>query len=197
MKKTSNSFVSVAANATGFASNVSGAAWALTANVAGDGLAHKVTIHGDAATNHSAKTATIVGTDANGRPQTETGLALPNGVATVTSTKYFKAIESVTPSATIGTDTMDIGWAADSVTPWIDVLNDKNPEAPFNLGFAVAIDSGTPTYSIQNSYDDSAAFTHATVAAKTDAQQGGITVPCSSVRVLFTAAGGVTLTTVQ
>lgn len=197
MKKMTRSYTSEAANATGFASNVTGATWTLTETETPDGLAHKVTIHCDAATNHSAKTAIIVGTDANGRAQTETALALPNGVATVTSTKYFKTVESVTPSATIGADTMDIGWAADAVTPWIDVLNDKHPDAPFNLGFAVAIDSGSPTYSIQNSYDDSAAFTHATIAAKTDAQQGSITVPCSSVRVLLTAAGGISLTLVQ
>lgn len=196
MKKTTNTYTAAAANATGFASNVTGASWALTNLLTSDNLAHKVTIHGDAATNHSGKTATIVGTDANGRPQTETGLALPNGAVTVTSTKYFRSIESVTPSATIGGDTMDIGWAVDAVSPWQDVMGTRE-DGPFNLGFATAIASGSPTYSVQNSYDDESAFTHATVAAKTDAQQGGITVPCSSVRLLLTAAGGVTLTTIR
>ncbi len=134
-----------ALNATGYASNVSGASWALD-SVAGpyDGLAHQVTIHGDAATNHSGKTAIITGLDAEGREQTETIAALPNGVATVTSTKYFKSISSVVPSATIGEDTMDIGWNAVCQTP--SYVVDCYSESAANI--SVTAGGTSVTYSI-------------------------------------------------
>lgn len=106
-----------ALNATGYVSNATGATWPLDSTTGpADGMAHQVTIHGDAATNHSAKTAVITGTDAEGKAQTET-VNLPNGVATVTSTKYFATVTSVVPSATIGADTMDVGWNAACVSP--------------------------------------------------------------------------------
>jgi hypothetical protein len=94
---------------TGFASNVTGAAFTLTATSCTDGLAHQVSIRNDAVTNHSGKTIDLVGTDANGDALTET-ITAPAGAATVESTKYFKTLTSVTPSATIGSDTFDIGW---------------------------------------------------------------------------------------
>ena len=53
-------------NLTGFASNVTGATWTLTATSSGDGLAHQVTIRNDTANDHSGKTATLVGTDPEG-----------------------------------------------------------------------------------------------------------------------------------
>lgn len=104
------------ANLTGFLSNATGSTWTLTATVTADGLAHKVTIKNDSATNHSAKTALLTGTDSADAAQTET-VALPNSSATVTSTKSFKTLTTVVPSATIGGDTMDIGWATLLPTP--------------------------------------------------------------------------------
>jgi hypothetical protein len=108
----------VAASLTGYASNATGATWTLTATTPGDGLAHPVTIKNDSATDHSGKTTIITGTGAEGQAQTET-LNLPGTSATVTSLKYFKTVTSVVPSATIGADTMDIGWTAAGVTPLI------------------------------------------------------------------------------
>jgi hypothetical protein len=96
------------ANTTGFASNVTGASWALSNTIAPS--AQLVTIRGDTATNHSAKTALITGTTAGGAAQTET-INLPNGTDIATTTKEFKTVTSVVPSATIGASTMDIGWA--------------------------------------------------------------------------------------
>jgi len=105
-----------AASLTGYASNATGVTWPLTATTAGDGLAHPVTVKNDSVTDHSAKTMILAGTDAEDRPQTET-MNLPGTSATVTSVKYYKTLESVTPSATIGADTMDIGWTAVGYTP--------------------------------------------------------------------------------
>jgi len=186
---------SVAANVTGLLSNATGAAgagWALTANAAGDSLAHLITIKGDAVTDHSAKTAIITGT-LYGVAQTET-VALPNGTATVTSTKYFSTVTSVSPSATIGADTMDIGWAAGSVSAPASM---RLSRIDFMMGFGCTIDSGTPTYGVQQSYDGANWFNHAAVTNETTAQAGEIITPVEAVRLVFTAAGGVTFTGLQ
>jgi len=61
-------------------------------------------------------TVTIVGTDAYGNAQTESGLALAQTGATVTSTKHFKTIVSIDYPAADGTDaTVAIGAAASQV----------------------------------------------------------------------------------
>lgn len=104
------------ANLTGFASNVTGAAFTLTASVSGDSLAHQVSIRNDSATDHSGKTVTLVGTDHLGRALTEV-VTGPAGSATVESSGYFLTLTSATPSATIGADTFDIGWVDEFVTP--------------------------------------------------------------------------------
>lgn len=186
---------SVALSLTGFASNVTGATWALSATDSGDSLAHKVTIRNDSATDHSLKTALLTGTDANGNVQTET-LALPNNAATTTSTKFFKTLTSIVPSASIGADTMDIGWAAASVTAWTFV--DAWTET-FNLGFGCSVDAGSPTYSVQHSYDGGNAnpFTHSVVSAKTQAAEGSYTSPIRALRLAWTAAGTVSMSAIQ
>lgn len=192
MKRLTYSYTSGVASVSGFANNVTGASWAITTAAPTDGLAHLLTIHGDAATNHSGKTAAIVGLDENGVAQTETIAALPNGATTVTSTKYWSSVTSVTPSATIGADTMDIGWSLTSVTPWVPVAN-YTCHAAFNLGFVVQVTAGAPTYTVQATYDDSLAVDHATVVAQTTTQEGAYTAARSSMRIKFTAAGSVTL----
>lgn len=106
------------ANLTGFASNVTGAAFTLTATTSGDSLAHQVSIRNDSATDHSGKTVTLVGTDHLGRALTEV-VTGPAGSATVESSGYFLTLTSATPSATIGADTFDIGWVDEFVTPAI------------------------------------------------------------------------------
>src|SRR3990167_3846942 len=116
------------ANLTGFLSNATGATWTLTATNSGDFLAHQVSIRNDTANDHSAKTAILTGTDADGKAQTET-VALPAGSATVESTKYFLTLTSVVPSATIGVDTMDIGWVDEFVTQTIPLNHYANNAA--------------------------------------------------------------------
>jgi hypothetical protein len=99
------------ANASGFAAAVTGATWTLTSTAPTDGHERLVTITGLTATDHSGLSATITGTDANDLVQTET-VTLPNGAVAVTSTYYFKTVTNVSPSETIGADTMNIGWNA-------------------------------------------------------------------------------------
>lgn len=177
-------FTLAAANLTGHASNVTGAVWAIATGSAGDGVAHHVTIRNDSITNHSAKSITLTGLDANGRAITET-LAAPNTSATVTSTKAFKTLLTATPSATIGADTFDIGWAATGHTPYIDL----NPRMiPFAASVAVYLVSGAANFDVQHTYEeapteDSVVFGQTALAAKTASVDGSFTAPVTGVRL--------------
>lgn len=127
-----------------FASNVTGATWTLTTSTITNGMAHQVTIRNDAVTDHSGKTALITGFYGI-YPITET-VTLPAGSATVKSTKYFTSITSIVPSATIGTDTMDIGICEISITTFI-----KNNWRGDNQGICTSLVSGVTAidYTIQ------------------------------------------------
>ena len=179
------SYNSAAASVAGLASNVTGATWALSANSAGDSIAHKITIKGDMATNHSAQTAVITGTF-YGTPKSET-INLPNGVATVTTTGYFDTVTSVVPSATIDADTMDIGWAAAAVGSHI-VLPEAAP-----VGIGVDVVSGTPAYGLQLNYGGDAWFDHATITSEIAAADGSVLYPVAALRMIFTGASNVSL----
>lgn len=135
------------ANLTGFASNVTGATWTLTATAATDNLAHQVSIRNDSATDHSGKTAILTGTCPDGRTLTET-VTLPAGSATVESTNYFLTLTSVVPSATIGADTMDIGWV-DEVSSSTFPLNWRSSEVAISTGV-----TGTINYTLQQTFDN-------------------------------------------
>lgn len=187
MYKFKHSYTSAAASPTGLASNATGATWTLSANDSGDGLAHPITIRNDSVTDHSGKTAEIVGTGPNGQAQTET-LDLPAGSATVRSAKYFLSVSSVIPSATIGSDTVDIGWADESVSPWLSLRKSQ----PFSASFSVSVDSGSPQWSVQHAYGGETAFDHPSSNI-----YGEYHAPISAIRLAFTAAGGLTLTVMQ
>ena len=186
---------SVALDANGLADDIAyvDGGYVLTANDAGDDLAHLITILGNAATNHSGKTFTITGTGPDGKTLTE-GIAGPNGVATVTSTKHFLTVTSVTVSATTGGDTFDIGWNAVAVSAWHYLTNNKYEKVL--IGFGCEVVSGSPTYTVQHAYGDAnmTAFNHNSVAAETTSQNDGYTTPIMAVRLYWSAAGRVRMT---
>lgn len=144
------SYTPAALNATGFANSVAvggDLTYPLSATTAGDGLAHQVTFKGDAATNHSAKTVTIVGTDADDRAQS-VGIAGPNGAVTVTTTgTYFKTVTRVSISSTTGADTFDIGWDQVSVGPTIPLEWRSNAPAGIHVDV-----SGTINWTIEQTF---------------------------------------------
>ena len=136
------------ANLIGFASNVTGAAFTLTANTSGDGLAHQVSIRNDTANDHAGKTITLVGTDADGKALTEV-VTGPGVSATVESSGYFLTLTSATPSATIGADTFDIGWVDEVRTQSIPV----NWRAP--VGARIGVDvTGTIDFTVNETYEN-------------------------------------------
>ena len=136
------------ANLTGFASNVTGAAFTITTTATSDGLAHQVSIRNDSATDHSGKTVTLVGTDADGRAQTEV-VTGPGTSATVESTKYFKTLTSATPSATIGADTFGIGWVDEVASQTIPLNWRSNTPALVHV-----VVTGTINYDIEATLQD-------------------------------------------
>lgn len=170
------SYTVAAASLTGHASNVTGASWTIATAKAGDGLAHHVTIRNDAATDHSAKTITLLGVGPNGEALTET-LAAPGVSATVTSTFAFYSLTSATPSATIGADTFDIGWAATAQTPWVDMHT-----APATAAVSIG---GTINFDIQHTYDEAnaGAVAFTAEAGKTANTEHLYTTPVRAVRV--------------
>lgn len=175
---------------TGYLSNATGATWTLSSTSAGDGLAHLVTIRNDTANDHSLKTAVITGTDQDGKVLIET-LALPGVSATVTSTKYFLTVTSVVPSATIGADTMDIGYSDVCVGPTYPVNYRQNP---VNIGMQITI-TGTISYTIQHTLDDpfsssqSAVWAnHDSLAAATASADGNYAYPLRAVRLLINSS---------
>jgi hypothetical protein len=193
MQKINLNYTSSAASLTGFASNVTGAAFTLTTLVTDDSLAHKVTLRNDTATDHSAKTVTITGSY-DGMAVTEV-LAMPAGSATATSANYYDTLVSVVPSATIGADTMDIGWAAASISPWT-WFRPEAGETGFSFGFGCTV-TGSPGYSVQYTFDGVTAFNHADVVTETTSQAGVISSPVGAIRLIFTANGGVNLSGIQ
>lgn len=114
------------------------------ATSAGDGLAHRLNI--TSGNNISALTITITGTDENGVAQTE-DVTGPNAT-TVESTKYFLTVTSVAISATLGSNTMDVGWVDEFVTPTV----------PFDyhvddVAVRVVV-GGTINYSVNKTFGD-------------------------------------------
>jgi hypothetical protein len=192
------SYTVAALNATGYVSNGGASPWTLASSGPGDGLAHPVTIHNDSATDFSLLHATITGTDAEGRVQTET-IHLPNthggGSDTVTSTKY-----SITHDATIVAETLDAGWTAVSYTP-------AYPAAVYpHDGPLVGVDVGATTinYTVQQTNEQ--IFTGTPVTFWTTLQAAGTAstlnqalIGTTAVRVLINShtAGVFSLTVSQ
>lgn len=199
------SFTPAALNATGLASAVaySGGGYALSATTMADSLAHIVTITGLAATNHSAKTFTITGTDANDATLTE-AIAGPNGAVAVSSTLHFKTVTSVTVSATTGADTFNIGWTAVAVSQTCP-LNWRDENYQVALGVII---TGTINVTVQHTVDglhgeyvtQPSWFPHSFLASITASADGNYDFPAVATRLLInsvTAGATVVLAVVQ
>lgn len=204
MRKTYQSYTNTALDADGIAAGVaySGGGYPLSADGPGDNLAHQITITGLAATDHSGKTFTVTGTDANGDPLSE-GIAGPNGAVAVTTTRYFATVTSVTVSATTGADTFNIGWNANAVGANIYLDLARSPV--INAEVFCRVPSGSPTYSIEYTADDTPGgtddttswLTHPTITGKSATFDGQITSAVVAIRLKMSAAGPVNLTVVE
>ena len=67
--------------------------------------------------------------------------------------------------------------------------------SPFNVGFGVVV-TGTVTYTVQHTFDNPQTvasptwFSHPTIAAKSDNQDGNYAFPVAAVKLLVTASTG-------
>ena len=85
------------------------------------------------------------------------------------------------------------------------ILSVDPRQAPFSVGFAAVITSGTPTYSVEYTYDDVQQasptpvwFAHTAASGATTSKDGAITSPCAAVRVTISSGSGtVRLVTLQ
>ncbi len=141
------SWTLAAAHADGYLSGATGAGpWTTILFQPGDGGAHQVVVV--SASDLHAITLTFVGTDADGRPLTESILG-PNAT-TIYLTKYFQTMVSVTASATLGQNTMDVGWTALAYSPTYPVA--IYPQAGPAVGITLV--SGTTVYTKQQTNDN-------------------------------------------
>lgn len=129
-----------------------GAAIVPTTTATTDGLAHIVTLTSAGGVDLSTLSFALVGTDADGKTQTDTIAAGPNGT-TVSSAKYFKTLTSVTPSATMATKEMTIGIGAASLTPTVALERRSIAAAALTVET-----SGTINYTAQETIGDVFAY---------------------------------------
>lgn len=143
MRPFSKTYTPADADADAIVDGGTGASLTLASSNAGDDLAHQLNFTSTA--NLSSITFTITGTDADGVIQTE-DVTGPNNT-TVESTKYFLTWISIVPSATLGANTVDIGWVDEFVCPSI----------PMNVYASKAmlrtLVNGTITYTMQHTLD--------------------------------------------
>ena len=112
-------------NAQGFTST--GAAVAPTTTSTTDGLAHKVTLTAPVQATLAGITFTIIGTDGGSNPVQES-LVGPASGAVVATSRQFKTIVSIQPSATMGAGagalTLAVGILAnEATTAWVNLEN--------------------------------------------------------------------------
>lgn len=136
-----------------FALEVTGDTWNLTENESPLGVAYQVSLENLSATDHSDKDWVIVG-ELYGISQTET-LTMPAGLATVETSNYYSYVTSVTPSATIGADTMNIGYVDEAVSRAFVIDNTIS-----NATICVIVESGeivnyTGQYTLSKTNNDS------------------------------------------
>lgn len=130
-------------NAQGFTST--GAATAPTTTTTTDGLAHYVTLTSPVQATLAGINFTITGLDPDGHDISEV-IAGPASASTVTSTKFFKTVTTIQPSATMGALTLAVGIAVTAITPTIALTN-----SPAAASMTVAV-TGTVNYTMYETF---------------------------------------------
>lgn len=170
-----------------------------TAGVATFTVAYAVSVTSDA--DDSVRTFTITGTDASGNVITET-ITGPN-TTTVYTTSVFKTVTQVAISgASVGNIT--VGFGGFGATAPLSLDYNGRPE----VGLQVNVDTatGTPTWTVQQTYDNPQTnlypvwFDHpsADMVSETVSRQGSYAYAPLAVRLKITSStGGATITVVQ
>lgn len=130
-----------------FANNATGETITLAENTTPDGYAYKVAILNNTGNSKTGINFTITGLDADGKAQSEV-LAGPGGSATVYSVYYYSRVNSITLSATLGADTVDIGTSGFFATKTYPLTGCKTASIDLNLK------SGSINFTGQCSYNE-------------------------------------------
>lgn len=118
-----------------------------------DGLAHQVSLK--SAANLSGIQITVTGTDADDREVSETR-AGPNA-NTVETSAYFKTVTAISAGATLGANTMDVGWVdefASQTIPLEIYLHNETVNCQVNLTGTAAFDIETTLSDIRGDPND-------------------------------------------
>jgi len=144
----------------GLADNNSSASTTLTLDGSGltsggtftsaDGLARQLSITETATQGQADSTFTVVGTDADGRPQTE-DITGPTSTATVTSTKTYLTVTSVTIAGGDSGDTVDMGTSTGGVASTQTIPLDFYANSPAIVQVVV---TGTINFDIEVTYEN-------------------------------------------
>jgi hypothetical protein len=85
-----------------------------------------------------------------------------------------------------------------------DIIPMNLDSTPFNVGFGAVITDGTPTYTVQHTFDNPWTtatpvwFDHPTVASETNDADGNYAFPVAAIKVAITSGTGtVQLTVIQ
>lgn len=135
------------ANQNYFANNATGDTITLANNATPDGYAYKVAILNNTANSKTGINFTITGLDADGKAQSEV-LAGPGASVAVYSVGYYSSITSITVSATLGADTVDIGTSGYFASQTFPLTSDKTASLDVNLK------SGSINFTGQASYNE-------------------------------------------
>jgi hypothetical protein len=147
MRPRSLAYTFAALDADGYINDATGAGpWTTIAANPDDGCSHPLTIASTA--DLRAITFTVTGTDAEGRTISE-AITGPGAGATVTSTKYYRTLTSVSASATLGANKIDVGWTALARTPIFPLNHCYEVSA-----LIVANMGGTLAYSVEWTADN-------------------------------------------
>ena len=178
--------------------NSTGAATVVTTPATTDLLAHLVTLIAPVQATLAGITFTIIGTDANGMTLTETGITGPASGATVASTKHFKTITTITPSATMGALVVSVGIGAESIFPMIPLEWRSVAAAAITVKV-----TGTINFTLHETYanpfnnqvEDCPWVSVTALAAKAATTSSTVTVGDQAVRLMTnTVTNGATLT---
>jgi len=151
--------------------------------------------------NLSGVNFTITGKNRAGTPISET-LAGPNST-TVATKKVFAEVSSISADGAVGTN-VEAGWGVEAVSAPIPLDRYRNP---FNVGIGCTVVSGTPTFTVEHTFDDVQDrewnegsgnwFSHASIEDESTNVDGHYAFAVSAIRIRVTAGPGSVLFSVH
>lgn len=122
-----------------------------------DSLAHQLSV--TSTSDIQTITLTLSGLDQDGLAITDTVTGINN--STVETTKYFSSFTGLSASATLGANTVDVGWVDEVITKTIPI-DSQSTVTP-----TLAVDvTGTIDYTTQETFDDLNASVNAVQSAQ-------------------------------